>query len=68
MININDYIFFGNYNAKIEELATMSPENWSFDGKNDNGVLWVAELPERTNYFQNPELLVFDITQWKIQK
>lgn len=128
MINIMDYIFFGgNYNARIQDLANMSPEQWTFNGKSTNGILknylqytlnklieedkvietinyavfntglfnefyepiyfylepntgggsqkWylrqisteydlgnfgVTEIPDRANYFQNPELLIFD--------
>ncbi len=126
-MNIGEYIYFGDYNVKIEELAKLSPEKWSFEGKIDNSILknyiqytfnklweenkiiekenyalfntglftefyepiffylepnkaggsqkWylkqiateytlgyygISEMPERANYFQNPELLVFD--------
>lgn len=127
MVRITDYVYFGDYSARIQELADMSPEQWSFNGQTENGILknylyftlnklleenkviettdyavfntglftefyepiyfymepntasgsqkWylkqiateynlgyygVAEMPERANYFQNPELLVFD--------
>lgn len=40
MTKITDYIFFGgNYNTKIQELADMSPEQWTFTGKTTNGIL-----------------------------
>lgn len=128
MIKITDYIFFGgDYNGKIQELADMSPEQWTFNNKTINGILknylqftlnklleedkvietdryavfntglftqfyepiyfylepntaggdqkWylkqiateynlgyygVTNIPDRANYFQNPELLIFD--------
>lgn len=127
VMNITDYIYFGDYNARIDELARLSPEKWSFDGKTNNSILknylqytlnklleeekvlinekyavfntglfteyyepiyfylepngaggsqmWylkqicteydlgyfgVTQYPERANYFQSPELLVFD--------
>ena len=127
MIKINDYIYFGDYNNRIQELAKLSPEEWNFSGQTGNGILknylqftlnklfeenkvietnnyavfntglfteyyepiyfylepnnaggyqkWylkqiatdynlgyfgVTEPPERANYFQNPELLIFD--------
>ena len=31
--------YLGDYNRKFEELAKLSPEEWSFDNKNDNGIL-----------------------------
>lgn len=124
---ITDYIYFGDYNNKIQELADMSPEQWNFSGQTGNNILknylqftlnklfeenkvietkeyavfntglfteffepiyfyltpntaggsqkWylkqiateynlgclgVTNFPERANYFQNPELLIFD--------
>ena len=39
MIKITDYIYFGDYNAKIQELADMSPEEWNFTGQTGNGIL-----------------------------
>ena len=36
---IADYIFFGNFNQRIEELATMSPEQWSFNDSCDKSIL-----------------------------
>lgn len=32
MVKITDYIYFGDYNARIQELADMSPEEWNFTG------------------------------------
>ena len=125
--DIMDNISFGDYNAKINDLATLSPEQWSFKNANDNSILknylkytfnklceenkfieeknyaifntglftdyyeqiyaylepnkkreqkkWylkqfgteydmgnynINELPDRANYFEKPELLVFD--------
>lgn len=127
MIKLTDYIYFGDYNGKIQELANMSPEQWNFSGQTGNSILknylqftlnklleekkvienknyalfntglfteyyepiyfylepnnaggsqkWylkqitteyglgclgITEVPERANYFQNPELLIFD--------
>lgn len=127
MVKITDYIFFGDYNLRMQELACLSPEQWTFNGCPENGILknylqftlnklfeenkvieteeyavfntglfteffepiyfyltpnnagghqkWylkqicteydlgyygVTNIPERANYFQNPELLIFD--------
>lgn len=128
MIKITDFIFFGgDYNGRIQELADMSPEQWTFSNKAPNGILknylqftlnklieegkvietdhyavfntglftqlyepiyfylepntagghqkWyfkqfateyhlgnygVTQIPDRANYFKNPELLIFD--------
>lgn len=127
MTRLTDYIYFGDYNGKIQELANMSPEQWNFSGQTGNSILknylqftlnklleenkvienknyalfntglfteyyepiyfylepnnaggsqkWylkqitteyglgclgITETPERANYFQNPELLIFD--------
>lgn len=39
-INIPDeFIYFGDYNAKISELAELSPEQWTFKDKVENGIL-----------------------------
>lgn len=37
--NIFDVVFFKDINDKLQELAKLSPEQWSFKGKNDNGIL-----------------------------
>lgn len=127
MTKITDLIYFGDYNARIQELANMSPEQWNFSGQSGNNILknylqftlnklyeenkvieksnyavfntglfteyyepiyfylepnnagggqkWylkqiateyslgyygITDVPERANYFQNPELLIFD--------
>ena len=39
-IDIYDYMYWGDYNAKIKELAEKAlPEKWSFEGKDDNYIL-----------------------------
>lgn len=127
MGELYEEIYFGDFNQKINELATLSPENWNFASRTDNGILknylqytykkleeekkfvvdstykifntglfteyyepifaylvpnnasgpqqyymknfmtpymlgelGISKLPERANYFENPELLVFD--------
>lgn len=127
MGELHDDIYFGDFNQRMNDLATLSPENWNFAGRSDNGILknylqytyrkldeeakfvtdsaykifntglfteyyepifayllpntaggsqpyylksfmtpydlgemGISELPERANYFENPELLVFD--------
>lgn len=126
-MKLTEFIYFGDYNGKIQELADMSPEQWDFQNQTGNNILknylqftlnklfeenkiienenyavfntglftkyyepiffylepnnagghqkWylkqiateydlgfygVTEIPERANYFQNPELLIFD--------
>ena len=39
MINITDFIYFGDYNNKMQELANMSPEQWNFSGQTGNNIL-----------------------------
>lgn len=39
MIKLTDYIYFGDYNGKIQELANMSPEQWNFSGQTGNSIL-----------------------------
>ena len=39
MIKLTDYIYFGDYNTKIEALAALSPEQWNFNGQTGNGIL-----------------------------
>lgn len=34
-----DFAYCGNYDAKLSNLAELSPEKWSFAGQNDNGIL-----------------------------
>ncbi len=34
-----DFAYCGNYSASIASLSLLSPEKWSFDNKNDNGIL-----------------------------
>ena len=40
MEDLYKFMNWGDYNQRIEELASMAlPEQWSFTGKNDNGIL-----------------------------
>ena len=40
IIDIYDYMYWGDYNAQIQKLAEKAlPEKWSFDGKDDNYIL-----------------------------
>lgn len=39
MSELFEDIYFGDYNQKISELANLTSEEWSFDGKKDNGIL-----------------------------
>lgn len=40
LVKIYNYIYFGDYNAKIEELAALAqPENWDFEGTTDKPIL-----------------------------
>jgi len=34
-----DFVYFGDFNKRISNLAELSPEAWSFDNKNDNSIL-----------------------------
>ena len=38
-MNLFDFTYCGNYNRQIESLARMVPEQWSFTGTQDNGIL-----------------------------
>lgn len=39
-IDIYDYMYWGDYNARIKELAEKAlPERWSFENKDDNYIL-----------------------------
>lgn len=40
LIDIYDYMYWGNYNYQIQKLAEKAlPEKWSFEGKDDNYIL-----------------------------
>ena len=40
LINVYDYMSWGDYNRKINELANLAlPESWSFADKTDNSIL-----------------------------
>ena len=40
MEDLYSYMIWGNYNQRMEELAGLTiPEQWSFTGKDDNGIL-----------------------------
>ena len=40
LIDIYDYMQWGDYNAQIQRLAEKAlPEKWSFEGKDDNYIL-----------------------------
>lgn len=34
-----DDVYCGDFNQKIADLATLSPENWNFSNETDNGIL-----------------------------
>lgn len=39
-MDIYDYMYWGDYNARINELADKAlPEKWSFEGEDDNSIL-----------------------------
>lgn len=38
-MNLFDFTYCGNYNRQIQNLARMSPEQWSFGGTGDMGIL-----------------------------
>lgn len=40
LIDVYDYMFWGDYNKRISELASLAlPESWSFANKSDNSIL-----------------------------
>ena len=40
LIDVYDYMFWGDYNKRINELASLTlPESWSFANKSDNSIL-----------------------------
>lgn len=38
-MKLTEYIYFGDYNGRIQELANMSPEQWDFSGQTGNCIL-----------------------------
>lgn len=53
MEELYNFMIWGDYNKRMEELSTMAlPEQWSFTGKNDYGIL--------KNYLK--------YTYWKLRK
>lgn len=38
-MNINDFVFWGNYEERIDRLASLSPEKWSSGDKTDKNIL-----------------------------
>lgn len=53
MEELYNYMYWGDYNKRMEELASIAlPEPWSFTGKNDFAIL--------KNYIKH--------TFWKLRK
>lgn len=66
-IDIYDYMYWGDYNARIKELAEKAlPEKWSFDNKNDNYILknylkyTFNKLQEEKKVIETDTYCVFD--------
>ena len=38
-MNINEFVFWGNYDERIDKLASLSPEKWSSGDKTDKNIL-----------------------------
>lgn len=67
LIDIYDYMYWGNYNAQIQKLAEKAlPEKWSFDEKNDNYILknylkyTFNKLQEENKVIETDTYCVFD--------
>ena len=67
MEELYNFMFWGDYNKRMEELAAMTlPEPWSFTGKNDNAILknylkytyW--KLRKETKVVENEEYCLFN--------
>ncbi len=67
MEELYNFMFWGDYNKRMEELAAMTlPEPWSFTGKNDNVILknylkytyW--KLRKETKVVENEEYCLFN--------
>lgn len=39
MEELYNYMYWGDYNKRMEELAVLTKEKWSFDERNDNSIL-----------------------------
>lgn len=68
-MNVNEFdklFYLGDYNKKFEELADLSPEEWSFCGKTDNGILknyikyTFCKLREEEKIISTEDYLVFN--------
>lgn len=50
-MDVYDYMYWGDYNAKIKELAAKAlPEKWSFEGKEDYSILKITSTIHSINY------------------
>ncbi len=67
IIDIYDYMYWGNYNQQIQKLADkVLPEKWSFEGKDDNYILknylkyTFYKLQEENKVIETDTYCVFD--------
>lgn len=67
LIDIYDYMYWGDYNAQIQKLAEKAlPEKWSFNKNNDNCILknylkyTFNKLQEENKVIETDKYCVFD--------
>lgn len=66
MEELYSYMFWRDYNKRMDELAALSPEQWSFSGKNDNSILknymkyTYAKLEEENKVIRTTDYTLFN--------
>lgn len=65
-MDINDFVYWGDYNERIETLANLSPEKWSSGNRTDNNILrnyinyTFQKLQEEGKVFENGNYCLFN--------
>ena len=65
-VEFDKCFYLGDYNKKFDELAKLSPEEWSFNNKSDNGILknyikyTFLKLQEESKVIKTDEYMVFN--------
>lgn len=66
ILDFDKMFYLGNFNKKFEDLALLSPEEWNFSGKTDNGILknyikyTFLKLEEENKILITEDYLVFN--------
>lgn len=65
-MNINDFVFWGDYTEKIDKLSALSPEKWSSGNKTDKSILknyinyTFSKLEEENKIIQTEKYALFN--------